>query len=138
MGLKQTAKSWRSCPKSDVVENYIGRAEDFVPVSTKQLVDDYRLDYPGTNYTDMDKGYGVIKFKNTEPSKVDYAIGSKGDAPPNTKSGMLGNDSRVIMEYKMEPRGLQKGDILEIYDASGGKPKSIYNYNEQKGGWVKQ
>ena len=46
MGLKQTAKSWRSCPKSDVVENYIGRAEDFVPVSTKQLVDDYRLDYP--------------------------------------------------------------------------------------------
>ena len=87
----------------------------------------------------MDKGYGVIKFKNTEPSKVDYAIGSKGDAPPNTKSGMLGNDSRVIMEYKMEPRDLEEGNMLEIYD-SNGKISKIYEIgeNELNGaiGWI--
>jgi len=95
------------------------RAKDFEPVSVQKLVADYRLDYKRTDYGDYIESYGVIKFKNTEPSKVDFAIGTKGDASPNTRSGMLGNDSRVIFEYKMEPRNLQEGDVLEVYDAKG-------------------
>jgi len=83
-----------------------------------------------------DEGYAIIKFRNTEAEKVDFAIGPKGDVPPNTKSGMLGNDSRIIFEYKMEARDLEEGDILEYYDANG-KLKATYDY-KKIGEWEKR
>jgi hypothetical protein len=49
---------------------------------------------------------------------------------------MLGNDSRIIFEYKMEARDLEEGDILEYYDANG-KLKATYDY-KKIGEWEKR
>jgi hypothetical protein len=50
---------------------------------------------------------------------------------------MLGNDSRIIFEYKINGRELKKGDYFEYIDANG-KYKTTYDYNEKRKGWVKR
>jgi hypothetical protein len=101
----------------------------------KQLIKDYRLDYEPSEFTSMpDGGYLVIKFRNTNPEKVDFPIGDAGDVAPNTRNGMLGNDSRIIFEYKINGRELKEGDYFEYYDANG-TLKATYTYNSQKFRW---
>lgn len=117
------------------ITGYIGRSEDFSPVSMKQLEKDYRLDYKNSEFTSMpDDGYVVIKFRNTDPEKVGLPIGDAGDFPPNTRVGMLGNDSRIIFEYKINGRELKNGDYLEYYDAKG-ILKATYTYKLDKFRW---
>ncbi len=117
------------------VDGYIGREQDLITKTTAKMNDDYRLDLSSGDVLNESEGYGVIKFKNTENTDFDFAFDSP-EAPPNTHSGMLGNDSRIIFEYKMkQPRDLIDGDILEIYDNNGGTPVKRYNYSENDGGW---
>jgi len=57
-----------------------------------------------------------------------------GDKKPNTRTGMLGNDSQLIFEYKMDERDLVSVDRLEIYGTDGVK-HGTYKYIENKGEW---
>jgi len=47
---------------------------------------------------------------------------------------MLGNDSQLIFEYKMDEHDLLSVDRLEIYGTDGVK-HGTYRYNIDKGEW---
>lgn len=81
-------------------------------------------------------GYVVIKFRNTNPEKIDFPIGAKGNIAPNTRIGMLGNDSRIIFEYKINGRDLEEGDYFEYFNEKG-KFKATYDYINS-GVWKKR
>jgi hypothetical protein len=49
---------------------------------------------------------------------------------------MLGNDSRIIFEYKIDGRALREGDYFEYYNANG-ELKATYDYLK-KGEWKKR
>lgn len=47
---------------------------------------------------------------------------------------MLGNDSRIIFEYKINGREMKKGDYFEYYGANG-TLKATYQYDKKNEGW---
>jgi len=131
-------------PEHRNVSNYVGREDDFMPVPTKDLVWDYRFDYEETPFQSFidnncqdDMGYAVIKAEYGDKTTLKFATGLNGDKKPNTRTGMLGNDSQLIFEYKMDERDLLPVDRLEIYGTDGVK-HGTYRYNKNDGKWVLQ
>lgn len=127
-------------PDYRTVTGYVGRAEDFKGGNIDQVMKDYRLDYGGNNRylaaNGKEKGYAVVRYKNTA-GELDIPTNTN-DGLPNTKTGMVGNDSRVIFEYKYKPengRPYENGDILEYFDKDG-VSKNKYEFDEIAGGWV--
>jgi hypothetical protein len=119
-------------PDYRTVTGYVGRAEDFKGGNIDQVMKDYRLDYGGNNRylaaKGKEKGYAVVRYKNTA-GELDIPTNTN-DGLPNTKTGMVGNDSRVIFEYKYKNetgRPYENGDILEYFDKDG-VSKGQYRY----------
>jgi hypothetical protein len=123
------------------VSGYVGRAEDFKGGNIDQIMKDYRLDWKINNPylapKGKEKGYAIVRYKNSA-GELEIPTNSP-EGFPNTKTGMVGNDSRVIFEYKYKTetgRPYEDGDILEYFDKDG-VSKNNYKFDKNRGGWVK-
>ncbi|MCT4614451.1 MAG: hypothetical protein N4A49_06210 [Marinifilaceae bacterium] len=106
--------------KEKVVGEFVVKKTDINFGSSQKLIDDLRLDVPGSTFS-KNEGYAVIEFENnfdiTRPYLSEKTLNHK---PPYTKTGLTGVENKLIPEYYMEGlKKIPKGAVLRVYDMFG-------------------
>ncbi len=107
-----------STPKQ--VRGCVAKVEDVTIKNAAQVFDDFRLDYPDTKFA-KDKGFATIEYDNNASDMVNAFenVNVKKYGPPQTQTGMLGSNSKIIPEYYHSYTGLTDGAILKFYNTDG-------------------
>ena len=108
----------------------VAQADHCEVESAGQIFNDFRLDYPDTQFS-KNKSFAVIEYENVgNPIRPYNSPDIDGFGLPNTKTGMLGSDEKIIPEFYLESReNLPENAILKIYDKNG---KALEQYKLNK------
>ena len=116
------------------VGGFVAQADHCEVESAGQIFNDFRLDYPDTQFS-KNKSFAVIEYENVgNPIRPYNSPDIDGFGLPNTKTGMLGSDEKIIPEFYLGSNPadfpvLREGAILKIYNKDG---KVLEQYQLQK------
>jgi hypothetical protein len=112
------------------INGFVTKVEDMNISSAKQLIEDMRLDYLKTKFSNG-QGFAAIEYTNPAGnSQLIHPFNRTNitDNIPYTNTGMIGSNSKIIPEYHQGIKSddffkLREDAILKIYDANGNMQK---------------